>query len=143
MKKLILIALLAFGMLASAQSDYSYEFTTAGDAVGHVWDYSDTLTNGETLDAIIRVKSPTVVDMQLQIVFDELSGTSTGTATFYGSNDGETFIATGDSISSALTADGSIWIKVNDFGYSYAKVLLTTTGTETSCAKLFYSIRKE
>jgi len=139
----MLIALLAIGMMAGAQSDYTYSFSTSGDASGHFWDNADTLTNGETLDAIIRVKSDKVMDLRFQIVFQELSGVSTGTATIWGSNDGTTFIATGDSITAALIDDGSIWVNCEDFNYTYAKLLLTTTGTETSCAKTYYSFRKE
>ena len=140
------LAFCLIGMISMAQSDYTYTLTTNGDASGNLWGYADTLTDGETLDAIIRVKSPSVMDLQFQILFDELTGASTGTATIYGSNDGTTFVAVTDStvsISAPLTADGSIWVKANDWCFSYCKLLLTTTGTETSRAKLYYSIREE
>lgn len=143
MRKLMLIALLAVWMIASAQSDYTYSLTTSGDAIGTIWDYSDTLTNGETLDAIIRVKSNSVMNMRFQILTDEISGTGTYTATIFGSNDGVTYIATGDSITSPLTADGSIWVLCRNFNYSYCKLLMTSTGTETSRHKVYYSFRKE
>ena len=147
MKKLIFIlAILFSGMLTFAQSDYTYSITTLNDASGTFWNYADTTTNGETLDAIIRVKSNTVMDLGFQIIGDEVTGTATQTATLYGSNDGTTFVAVADStvsISAALTADGSIWVKANDWGWSYVKLLMTTTGTETSTFKCYYSFRKE
>ena len=144
MKKLFLVlAVMLVGMISFAQSDNTYSLTVVGSAAGTLWDYADTTSNGETTDAIIRLKSTDPLNLTFQIVFDELTGTSTGTGTFYGSNDGTTWQACADSISTALTADGSIWVHKAHFGYSYCKVLLTTTGTETSTAKLYYSIRKE
>ena len=147
MKKLItLLAIMLVGMIGFAQSDYTYSLTTTNDAKGNTWDYADTLTNGETLDAIIRVKSPNVMDLSFQVVTDEISGTGTYTLTLYGSNDGTTFLAVTDStvsISAALTADGSGWVKANDWNYSYVKLLMTSTGTETSRHKCYYSFRKE
>lgn len=144
MKKLItFLAIMAFGMMAFAQSDYTYSFSTSGDASGTFWNNLDTLTDGETLDAIIRVKSPTVMDLRFQIVSDEITGSGTYTATIFGSNDGTTFIATGDSITAALTADGSIWVNCEDFNFSYVKLLMTSTGTETSRHKCWYSFRQE
>ena len=144
MKHLILlIAILFAGMAASAQSDYTYSKTTTNDASGTLWNYADTLTDGETLDALIRVRSPQVMNLRFQIVTDEISGSMTATATLLGSNDGVTYIDTGDSITTALTADGSIWILATDFNYSYVKLLMTTTGTETSRHKVFYSFRKK
>lgn len=144
MKRLILMfAILLAGMVGMAQSDYSYPMTISANSSGSFWDNADTLTNGETLDAIIRVRSGSALNMRFQVVFNELSGASTGTVTLLGSNDGVTYIDTGDSITAALTADGSIWVLARNFNYSYAKLLLTTTGTETSCAKTYYSFRNE
>ena len=148
MKKLFLVlAVMLVGMISFAQSDYTYSMTTIGDASGNFWGYADTTTNGETLDMIIRVKSPSVMDLSFQILGDEVSGTATQTATFLGSNDATTYVDLTDStfvdITAPLTADGSIWVKVNDFNFSYAKLLMTTTGTETSTFKCYYSFRKE
>jgi len=148
MKKFItLFAIMLIGMISFAQSDYTYSLTSVNDASGHFWDYADTTTNGETLDAIIRVKSPTTMDLSFQILGDEVSGAATQTATLLGSNDGTTYVALSDSsnvtITAALTADGSIWVRANDFNFSYVKLLMTTTGTETSTFKCYYSFRKE
>lgn len=143
MKKLVLIAFVLIGMIGMAQSDYTYSMTTVGDASGHFWDYADTTSNGETLDMIIRVKSPSAMNLRFQIIGDEVTGAATQTATLLGSNDGVTYIDTGDSITAALTADGCIWVLARNFNYSYAKLLMTTTGTETSTFKCYYSIRKE
>jgi len=147
MRKFVLtLAIMLIGMISFAQSDYTYSFTTVNDASGTTWDYADTLTNGETLDAIIRLKSAAPLDLNFQVVTDEISGTGTYTLTLYGSNDGSTFVAVADStvsITDALTADGSGWVKANDWGWSYVKLLMTSTGTETSRHKCFYSIRKE
>ena len=148
MKKLFLVlAILLVGMIGFAQSDYTYSMTTVNDASGNFWNYADTTTNGETLDMIMRIKSPTVMDLCFQIVGDEVSGAATQTATFLASNDGTTYVDLSDStnvtITAPLTADGSIFIVVDDFNYSYGKLLMTTTGTETSTFKCYYSIRKE
>jgi len=126
-----------------AQSDYTYSMTTSNDASGNFWNYADTTTNGETLDMIIRVKSPNAMNLRFQIIGDEITGSATQTATIWGSNDGTTYIATGDSITAPLTADGSIWVLCRNFNYSYVKLLMTTTGTETSTFKCYYSFRKE
>jgi len=144
MKRLILMfAILLAGMVGMAQSDYSYPMTIKDDASGSFWNNADTLVDGQTLDAIIRVRSASAMNLRFQVVFNELSGASTGTVTLLGSNDGVTFIDTGDSITAALTADGSIWVIARNFNYSYLKLLLTTSGTETSCAKTYYSFRNE
>ena len=144
MKKLFIILAFLFAWMATfAQADNAYTLTTVNDASGTLWNYADTTSDGETTDAIIRLRSKSPLNLTFQIVFDELTGASTGTGTFFGSNDGTTWQACADSISAALTADGSIWIHKKHFGYSYCRVLLTTTGTETSTAKLYYSIRPE
>ncbi len=140
---LLLFAIMLIGMISFAQADNAYTLTTSNSAKGTLWDNADTSSNGGTTDAIIRLKSDTPLNLTFQIVFDEVSGAVTGTATFFGSNDGTTWQACADSISAALTADGSIWIHKLNFGYSYCRLLLTKTGTETSCEKLYYSIRKD
>ena len=134
---------MAIGMVAYAQSDYTYSLTTNQDASGSFWNYADTTSDGETLDALIRVKAKSAMNLRFQIIGDELSGAATQTATIFGSNDGVTYIATGDSITAPLTADGSIWVLCRNFNYSYCKLLMTTTGTETSTFKCFYSFRYE
>lgn len=148
MKNLIItLAIVLAGMVSVAQSDYSYSLTTSNDASGTFWDYTDTTTNGETLDMIIRVRSNNVMDLTFQIIGDEVTGAATQTATILGSNDGTTYLALSDSsnvsITAPLTADGSIWVTVDDFNFSYVKLLMTTTGTETSTFKCYYSFRKE
>lgn len=148
MKKLIIFfAFMLIGMISYAQSDYTYSMTTNGDASGSFWNYADSTSDGETLDMFIRVKSPNVMDLTFQIIGDELTGAATQTATILGSNDGTTYLALSDSsnvsITAPLTADGSIWVTVDDFNFSYVKLLMTTTGTETSTFKCYYSIRKD
>jgi len=144
-KLLIFLALFAIGVMAHAQSDYTYPMTISGTARGTFWNYTDTLTDGQTLDALIRIKSSTVMDLTFQVVFDELTGASTGTLTILGSNDGVVYSAAyvDETITAALTADGCIWGTVDDFNCSYIKVLMTTSGTETSTMKCYYSIREE
>ena len=143
MKKLIFIIAIVFsGMLMQAQT-YTYSLTTAGDASGHFWDYADTTSNADTINAIIRIKSDNAMNLRFQILNDEVSGAATNKAVIWGSNDGVTYIATGDSITAALTDDGSIWVLCRNFNYSYAKLEFITSGTETSTAKCYYSFRKE
>jgi hypothetical protein len=144
-KLLIFLALFAIGVMAHAQSTYSYPLTISGTARGHFWDYSDTLTDAQTLDALIRIKSSHVEDMTFQVVFDELTGAATGTLTILGSNDGVVYAAAyaTSTITAALTADGCIWATLDDFNCSYIKVLMTLSGTQTSTMKCYYSIREE
>ncbi len=117
--------------------------TTTNDASGTLWNYADTLGTTEAIDALIRVRGGTVMDLNFQVIVDELSGGVTATITTLGSNDGVTYVAVTSTISGALTADGSIWVKVNDFNYSYFKLLMSATGSSTSTYKCYYSIRKE
>lgn len=147
MKRLIiLIAFLTFGLMSFAQT-YSYSTSTVNDASGTFWNYADTLTDAESIAWIVRVKSPSCMDLMFQVVFDEISGASTTTGTVFGSNDGTTYLALSDSsnvtITAPLTADGSMWINVNDFNYSYVKLILTQAGTATCRVKGYYSFRKE
>ena len=144
MRKLIFIIAIVFsGMLMQAQVLNLYSTTTAGDASGTFWNYADTLTNADTIGEVIRVKSSNAMNLRYQIVFDEIANAATATATHLGSNDGVTYIDTGDSITAALTADGSIWVLCRNFNYSYSKLVLTIAGTQTSRAKVYYSFRKE
>lgn len=142
MRKLIMfIVLFAAGMAAMAQSTYSYPFTTVGDCRGTFWNYTDTLTGSQTIDALIRVKSDNVMDVNVQVVMDEVSGSASATLSWLGSNDGVTYVAI--AAASAITVDGSAWCVIDDFNYSYLKVLMTVTGTQTSTFKSFYSFREE
>ncbi len=85
MKKFItLLAILLIGMVSFAQSDYTHSLTTVGDASGTFWNYSDTTADGQTIDAIIRVRSDKVMDLRAQIVFNELTGAATATMTLLG-----------------------------------------------------------
>ena len=144
MKRLIFIlAVLLLNVAVFAQSDYSYTLTTNNDVSGTLWNYTDTLGTTEAIDALIRVRGGTVMDLNFQVIVDELSGGVTATITTLGSNDGVTYVAVTSTISGALTADGSIWVKVNDFNYSYFKLLMSATGSSTSTYKCYYSIRKE
>ena len=141
MRKLIMIlAFFAFSLAASAGA-HNYTLTTQGDCKGTFWANTDTLVNSETIQLIVRVISTNVMDLRFQIVFQELSGAATATLTWLGSNDGITFEAI--SAASASTGTESIWANIDDFNYSYIKVLMTVTGTETSCFKGYYSFREE
>ena len=141
MKKIILfIALMVAYTVTNAQT-HPYTLTTVGDCKGSFWAYADTLVDSESIQNIIRVKSDNVMDLRFQVVFDELSGAATATLTWLGSNDGVTFEAIGSA--SALTADGSAWANLDDFNYSYVKLLMTVTGTETCTMTCYYSFREE
>ena len=139
---MLIMAIMLVGMISMAQT-YTYSMTISGDASGHFWDYADTTSNADTVNMIVRVKSDNAMNLRFQILNDEVSGSATSKAVIWGSNDGTTYIATGDSITAALTADGSIWVLCRNFNYSYAKLEFITAGTETSTAKCYYSFRKE
>jgi len=144
MKKLLFIIAIVFsGMLVQAQVLNLYSSVTKDDASGTFWNYADTLTNADTIGQVIRIRGSNAMNLRYQIIFDEIANAATATATILGSNDGVTYIATGDSITAALTADGSIWVLCRNFNYSYSKLVLTIAGTQTSTASCAYSFRKE
>ena len=144
MKKLIFVlAILIAGMATNAQVLNLYTSTTVNDASGTFWDYADTLTNADTIGMVIRVKSDHVMDLCFQVVMDELSGAATGTITCLGSNDGVDFVDVSPTVSGTLTADEAEEAVVDDFNFSYCKLVVTIAGTQTSTLKTFYSFRKE
>jgi hypothetical protein len=141
MKKYILFMALLLTYVVSNAQTHPYTLTTVGDCKGSFWAYTDTLVDSESIQNIIRVKSDRVMDLNFQVVMDEVSGAATATLTWLGSNDGTTFNPI--SAASALTADGSAWAAIDDFNYTYIKLLMTVTGTQTSTFKCFYSFREE
>ena len=141
MKRYILFLALLLTYTVSTAQTHPYTLTTIDDCKGTFWANTDTLVDSESIQNIIRVKSNKVMDLQFQIVFQELSGAATATLTWLGSNDGVTFVAI--SAASAATSSGSVWAAVDDFNYSYIKLLMTVTGTQTSCFKGYYSFREE
>ncbi len=141
MKRFILfLALLLIYTVSHAQT-HPYTLTTIGDCKGSFWSYADTLVDSESIHNIIRVKSEHVMDLTFQVTMDELTGAATATLTWLGSNDGVTFEAIG--AASAITADGCAWANLDDFNYSYVKLLMTVTGTQTSTFTCNYSFREE
>lgn len=141
MKRYILFLALLLTYAVSQAQTHPYTLTTSGDCKGSFWAYADTLVDSESIQNIIRVKSNSVMDITFQVVMDEVSGAATATLTWLGSNDGTTFNAI--SSASAITADGSAWAILDDFNYSYVKLLMTVTGTQTSTFTCYYSFREE
>jgi hypothetical protein len=141
MKRILLIFLVLAACTAVRAQTHPYTLTTYGDCKGSFWANTDTLVDSESIQNIIRVKGNNVMDLTFQVVFQELSGAATATLTWLGSNDGVTFVAIG--AASASTGTESVWANVDDFNYSYIKLLMTVTGTETSTFNCFYSFREE
>lgn len=140
-KSILILAFAIMSLMTFAQFDYTSSASIPTS--GTFWDYTDTLTDADTVTMTMRIKSNVAVDMEYQIVWDELTGAGTATLTAFGSNDGVTYVTASPTISGALTADGSIWCKISDFNWSYCKLVLTLAGTQTSTQKCFYSLRYE
>jgi len=141
MKKLIiLIAVLAFGMTATAQT-----FNQAT-----VWTV-DTLTNTETAYLTLPKVTRSVESMSGLVLAENITGTSAGTILLQGSLDGTTYVTLTD-------VTGYISIAVNDtttivdnatFGWNiykpaflYYRMGLVQTGTSTTEYTGHYLIKK-
>lgn len=144
MKKLILtFAVMAVLMAASAQT---YTLTTIDAAQGNFWGATvDTVkTSGQRLSEVIRVKSPSAMDLQFQVNFTKISGTVTGTkVVFLYSNDNSTWVRA-DSVNLAGDASAVHFKNIDDFNYSYIKLWGIGIGSNgLTRIKVYYSFRKE
>lgn len=120
MKKLIFIlSLLIIGIGAQAQTTQTFTFT------------ADTLTNADTT-SLTSVLLNSDWAYSLQVVGDELTGTSTLTGLLQYSNDNTnwTTLSTADTLS--LTADGSIWWEADSFKGKYLRAYVIQSGTATA-----------
>ena len=142
MRKLILIALLAVGMIAGAQN-FSYTTSTAGDASGNFWSSNDTIEASDTLAMTIRVKSDMVMDLQFQLNTTKISGTLTQDVIFSGSNDGVNYVNI-DTITNTAGSTNTQFLNIDDFNYSYVRARMINSATAQSAwFKCYYSFRKE
>lgn len=141
MKKfLIILAVLAFGMIATAQT---FNKVTAFTV--------DTLTDSETAYLTLPKVTRSVESISGQVLAENISTTTAGTMFLQGSLDGTTYFTLTD-------VTGYITIAVNDtttladnatFGwnvykpaYLYYRMALVQTGTSTTEYTGFYLIKK-
>lgn len=145
MKKFIfLIAVLAFGMMATAQTT-TYTLTTLDDVSGSFWSTADTIvTSGKRVAEVIRVRSAGAMDLQFQCNITKVSGTVTGTKiVFLYSNDNSTWVRA-DSVLLAGDASAVHFKNIDDFNYSYIKLWAIGVGSSAKTTmKVYYSFRKE
>jgi hypothetical protein len=141
MKRYIISVVMLLACMVGSAQTHPYTLTTVGDCKGSFWAYTDTLVDSESIQNIIRVKSSNVMDLNFQVVFKELSGAATATLYWFGSNDGTSFNAIDTAV--AVTATGSVWANLDDFNYSYVKLFMDVSGTETCTMNCFYSFREE
>jgi hypothetical protein len=149
MKNLILIfALIAFGMMASAQVTWTQAtYTVDGSRSGELWGAGthDTIsTSAISTQYIFNMRGAKPFDLMFQVQFTKVSGTITASyVEFMGSNDGTTYVQV-DSVKIAPNASVLRWRNLDDFNYSYLKVKAVSVGSSgLSKMGAFYSIRQE
>ncbi|NCB43619.1 MAG: hypothetical protein EOM59_13520 [Clostridia bacterium] len=142
MRKLILIALLAVGMMAGAQT-HTTTGSTNGDASGTFWSSADTIAASESQQITIRVKGKSAMDLQFQLKTTKVAGTVTQNVIFSGSNDGVTFTNI-DTIANTNASTNTQFLNIDDFNYSYIRVAFTNSATaQTAWFQCWYSFRYE
>jgi hypothetical protein len=106
-----------------------------------------TLTNGDTLTYVFRIKTQDLFDIKLQLYVDFVSGTAAGKLKTYKSINGIDYVVTaaGDSITATgVTADylDTEELTFNDCMITYLKAIYIQTGTAVTKPKLMFIIRK-
>lgn len=148
MKRVIfLFALLAFGMMVSAQA-WSTSTSLIAPTSGILWGAGthDTISTGLiNTNYVIRLKSDNPLDIQLQAYFEDLSGAVNGAVIIvYGSNDGSNWNYVDSTLKVGSEASQYKFANIDDFNYSYIKLWAKGRGASgVSKINLWYSIRQE
>lgn len=148
MRKLIfLFALMAFGMMASAQA-WSTSTSIIAPSSGELWGagtHDTTLTGSINTTYIIRLKSDRPMDITLQAYMAKISGTVTGNVILIsGSNDGTTWNPVDSTLKLGSDATATKFVNLDDWNYSYMKLYNHGLGSSGKVkTNLWYSIRQE
>lgn len=143
MKKLVLlfsIVLFAFALQAQTISN-----PTAVTANANITDayYKvvtlDTLKNSANDNVVFRLKTVALMDFNVKLYTDFVSGSAGGTLIAAGSIDGTNYANIDTITISSVTADAmdTEVITLNDYLYPYLKLTMTQTGTAVTVPKVF------
>jgi len=153
MKKIIgLIFMVAFAIGLQAQTnipEVTPDFYITQPASVYVGgNTAATLTNGDTLTYVFRIKTQDLFDIKLQLYVDWISGTAGGKLKTYQSINGVDYVVTAaaDSITaSGVTADylDTEVLTFSDCMITYLKAIYIQTGTAVTKPKLMFIIRKD
>jgi hypothetical protein len=141
MKKLFLILLIvSFAIMANAQSNPAVVTpdATITDAYYKVA-ILDTLTDADNDNFVFRLKTSKVMDINIKLYTDFVSGSSSGTLIAAGSIDGVTYANIDTITIASVTADAmdTEVITLNDYNYPYLKVTMAQTGTAVTVPKVW------
>lgn len=141
MKKLFLILLIvSFAIMANAQSNPAVVTpdATITDAYYKVA-ILDTLTDADNDNFVFRLKTSKVMDINIKLYTDFVSGSSSGTLIAAGSIDGVTYANIDTITIASVTADAmdTEVITLNDYNYPYLKVTMAQTGTAVTLPKVW------
>lgn len=141
MKKLFLILLIvSFAIMANAQSNPAVVTpdATITDAYYKVA-ILDTLTDADNDNFVFRLKTSKVMDINIKLYTDFVSGSSSGTLIAAGSIDGVTYANIDTITIASVTADAmdTEVITLNDYNYPYLRVTMAQTGTAVTLPKVW------
>ena len=143
----ILLCMATIGMAQTRMSEKSKDGTFEAGQWAYLWGTSaDTLTNGDTLTYVARIKGAQTFDIKSQLYVDHVSGTAALKVYTYNSIDGVNWGAkTADSLTIAsVTADGlqSTGLTFSDVIDVYKKFVIIQSGTAKTVPKLPYVCRE-
>lgn len=145
MKKLILFfSIIMFAFVSMAQTNptsVSVDATISNAYYKYVWGTtSDTLTNADTLNFVFRIKGDEVMNMNMKLYSDFVSGSAGGTLKAYSSIDGVNYALLDTSITvTALEADAmdAETITISNYNYPYLKLIYLQSGTAVTIPKVY------
>lgn len=150
-KYIVLISLVFVAFIGLAQTNVASVATdgslTAGQYVSIWGTPNDTLTDGDTLVRVLRIKGDQTFDIKTQLYVNHVSGTASLKLKTYKSIDGVNYVVTADADSitgASVTGDGldSEELTFSDVMFPYLKVVLIQTGTAVTVPKQYFITRK-
>lgn len=140
MKKIILILVFAFvGVFVFGQDAY----VTGQKSVNGFGTAGDTLTNAAVLTDVVRVKSPSMLKMQVALFSDEASGTTAFTAILMRSMDGINYVGF-DTITHSGGGDDYGEFTAVDATFNFYKIQVTATAAAmNSVLYSYWNFRKQ
>jgi len=131
MKKLMIIAALAFGMNVQATAQSAIKMPTV---VG------DTLTNAGTVTKTLPALTGAYAGVMLQTVLTKLSGTAAGTVQLYGSLDGVNYVPV-DSVKTITNVTTQSFLHVCRVPIvQYLRLIYTGSGTQSTKTTTLYKL---
>ena len=143
----ILLCMATIGMSQTRMTEQTKNGTFEAGQWAYLWGTSaDTLTNGDTLTYVARIKGGQTFDIKSQLYVDHVSGTAALKVYTYNSIDGVNWGAkTADSLTIAsVTGDGlqATGLTFSDVIDVYKKFVIIQCGTAKTVPKLIYVSRE-